>query len=58
MPPPLDTQPKHIYNPIKSQWGLPFSWTTLGGKHRQHPIVLMGVVDTLGLNIKAMFAGP
>ena len=33
------------------QWGfrqcLPFSWTTLRGKHCRHPIaVLMGVVDT------------
>ena len=34
------------------QWGfqqfLPFSWTTLRGKHCQHPIVVMGVVDTFG----------
>ena len=32
------------------QWGfrqcLPFSWTTLGGKHCRHPIAVMGVVDT------------
>ena len=31
------------------QWGfwqcLPFSWTTLGGKHCRHPIAIMGVVD-------------
>ena len=25
---------------------LAFSWTTLGGKHCQHPIAVMGVVDT------------
>merc|ERR1711997_1165704 len=34
------------------QWGfrqcLPFSWTTLRGKHCRHPIAVMGVVDTLG----------
>ena len=27
---------------------LPFSWTTLRGKHCQHPIAVMGVVDTFG----------
>jgi hypothetical protein len=31
------------------QWGfrqcLPFSWTTLRGKHCWHPIAVMGVVD-------------
>ena len=36
------------------QWGfrqcLPFSWTTLRGKHcRRHPIAVMGVLDTFGL---------
>ena len=35
------------------QWGfrqcLPFSWTTLRGKHCRHPIALMGVVDTFEL---------
>ena len=34
------------------QWGfrqcLPFSWTTLRGKHCQHPIAVMRVVDTFG----------
>jgi hypothetical protein len=34
------------------QWGfqqcLPFSWTTLRGKHCWHPIAVMEVVDTLG----------
>ena len=25
---------------------LPFSWTTLRGKHWRHPIAIMGVVDT------------
>ena len=28
---------------------LPFSWTTLRGKHCRHPITVMGVVDTFGL---------
>ena len=36
--------------PNKQQWGfqqcLPFSWTTLRGKHCQHPIAVMGVLDT------------
>ena len=27
---------------------LPFSWTTLRGKHCRHPIAVMGVVDTFG----------
>ena len=27
---------------------LPFSWTTLRGKHCRHPIALMGVVDMFG----------
>ena len=35
------------------QWGfqqcLPFSWTTLWGKHCRHPIAVMWVVDTFGL---------
>ena len=34
-------------------WGfrqcLPFSWTTLTGKHCRHPIAVLGVVDMLGL---------
>ena len=38
-------------NPSR-QWGfqqcLPFSWTTLRGKHCRHPIAVMGVVDTFG----------
>jgi hypothetical protein len=37
------------------QWGfrqcLPFSWTALRGKHCQHPIAVMGVVDTFGHSI-------
>jgi hypothetical protein len=37
------------------QWGfrqcLPFSWTTLRGKHCRHPIAVMGVVDTFGLGV-------
>ena len=28
---------------------LPFSWTTLRGKHCQHPIAVMGVVDKFRL---------
>ena len=36
------------------QWGfwqcLLFSWTTLRCEHCQHPIVVMGVVDTFGQN--------
>jgi hypothetical protein len=36
------------------QWGflqcLPFSWTTLRGKHCRHPIAVMGVVDTFRHN--------
>ena len=27
---------------------VPFSWTTLTGKHCRHPIAVMGVVDTFG----------
>ena len=38
--------------PIR-QWGfqqcLPFSWTTLRGKHCWHPIAAMGVEDRFGL---------
>ena len=34
------------------QWGfqqcLPFSWTTVGGKHCWNPIAVMGVVDMFG----------
>ena len=41
------------------QWGfrqcLPFSWTTLIGKHCRHPIAEMGVVDTFG---PCQYAGP
>ena len=29
---------------------LPFSWTTLRGKHCRYPIAAMGVVDTFGLS--------
>ena len=31
---------------------LPFSWTTLRGKHCRHSIALMGVVDTFGHRLK------
>ena len=30
---------------------LPFSWTTLTGKHSWHPIAMMGIVDTFGLGL-------
>ena len=33
---------------------LPFSWTTLRGKHCQHPIVVMRVVDTLVSAVHSM----
>ena len=42
--------PKVSTTPLR-QWGfrqwLPFSWTTLRGKHCRHPIAVMGVVDTI-----------
>ena len=40
---------QRIYNPITAmgfRQCLPFSWTTLRGKHCRHPIAVMGVVDT------------
>ena len=46
--------PEGIYNPITAmgfQQCLPFSWTTLRGKHCQHPIAVMEVVDTFKLGI-------
>ena len=46
---PRGTIPEHIYNSITAlgfQLCLSFSWTTLRGKHCQHPIVVIGVVDT------------
>ena len=30
---------------------LPFSWTTLGGKHCLHSIAIMRVVDTFGQHV-------
>ena len=45
------TRPERIYNPIMAMgfWHcLPFSWTTLRGKHCRHPIAVMGVVDMFG----------
>ena len=33
---------------------LPFSWTSLRGKHCWHPITAMGVVDAFGLEPPAM----
>ena len=45
--------PKVSTTPLR-QWGfrqyLPFSWTTLRGKHCWHPIAIIGVVDTFGQN--------
>jgi hypothetical protein len=40
--------PERIYNPIYGNGVLPFIWTTLRGKHCQHPFAVMGVVDTFG----------
>jgi hypothetical protein len=37
----------HYNNGVLRQC-LPFSWTTLRGKHCRHPIAVMGVVDTFG----------
>ena len=49
-----DSKPERIYNPITALCGfrqcLPFSWTTLRGKHCRHSIAIMGVVDTFGLS--------
>ena len=48
--------PKVSTTPLR-QWGLrqylPFSWTTLRGKHCRHPIAVMGVVDTFGQYVLA-----
>jgi hypothetical protein len=42
----------YVYTTPLQQWGfrqcLPFSWTTLRGKHCWHPIAVMGVVDPFG----------
>ena len=42
----------NVSTTLLQQWGfrqcLPFSWTTLRGKHCWHPIAVMGVVDTFG----------
>ena len=55
--------PERIYNPITTMGVsamLPFSWTTLRGKHCRHPIAVMGVVDTFGHSLicKAVKNGP
>ena len=48
-----DKRTSNISTTPLRQWGfrqcLPFSWTTLRGKHCWHPIALMGVVDTFGI---------
>ena len=60
----ISLRKEHILRPNLSttplrQWGfqqcLPFSWTTLRGKHCRHPIVVMGVLDTLGLSLENPF---
>ena len=42
----------NVFTTPLCSWGfrqcLPFSWTTLRGKNCQHPIAVMGVVDTFG----------
>ena len=42
----------NVYTTPLWQWGfrqcLPFSWTTLRGKHCWHSIAVMGVVGTFG----------
>ena len=42
----------YVSTTLLRQWGfrhwLPFSWTTLRGKHCRHPIAVMRVVDTFG----------
>ena len=47
----VGTRPNVSTTPLR-QWGfrqcLPFSWTTLKGKHCRHPIVVIGVVDMFG----------
>ena len=49
-----DSKLEHIYNPITALWVfrkcLPFSWATPRGNICQHPISVMGVVDTFGLS--------
>ena len=52
LPLQYSTLSANVYAPPLGQWGfwqcLPFSWTTLGGKHCRHPIAVMGVADTFG----------
>ena len=46
----LTSNSQNVYTTPLRQWVfrqfLPFSWTTLRGKHCRHPIAVMGVVDT------------
>ena len=64
VPPKIPKTPHNLFGrsgpnvsttPLR-QWGfwqcLPFSWTTLRGKHCRHPIAIMGVVDTFGPSTK------
>ena len=48
----------NIFTTPLRQWGfrqcLPFSWTTLKGKHCWHLITIIGVVDTFG---RGLFVG-
>ena len=49
-----ETWPERIYKPIMAMGlskCLPFSWTTLRGKHYLHPIAIMGVVYTFGQRV-------
>ena len=54
----MSSGPNVSTTPLR-QWGfqqcLPFSWTTLRGKHCWHPIAVMGVVDLFGPNIRFCF---
>jgi hypothetical protein len=49
-PPREVRQSPNVSTTLLRQWGfrqcLPFSWTTIRGKHCRHPIAVMGVVDT------------
>ena len=51
-----------MYGPIVSttplRQCLPFSCTTLRGKHCRHPIAVMGVVNTFGHGLAVMLSIP
>ena len=54
------TIPECICNPIIRKWVfrqcLPFSWTTLRGKHCRHHIAVMGVVDIVHTKRHQLFS--